>query len=71
DSSASLLFENMMLLKYVEIANVNHRQISVLKLRENGYDPANHVMTISDAGISVDGTVSDLVRKNAPGAAAK
>lgn len=71
DSSASLLFENMMLLKYVEIANVNHRQISVLKLRENGYDPANHVMTISDAGISVDGTVSALVRKNAPGAAAK
>ena len=71
DSSASVLFENIMLLKYVEIGNVNYRQISVLKLRENGYDPANHVMTISDTGISVDGTVSALIKGNAQGASAQ
>ena len=68
DSSASVLFENMMLLKYIEIGHVNYRQISVMKLRENGYDPANHIMTISDSGISIDGTVSALIRKDAQGA---
>jgi circadian clock protein KaiC len=67
DFSASVLFENMMLMKYVEIGNVNYRQISVLKLRENGYDPANHIMTISDTGISINGPVSAVIRKNAQG----
>jgi circadian clock protein KaiC len=65
DSSASALYENMILLKYVEIGGVNHRQISVMKLRENKYDAANHIMTISDSGISIDRPVSTAIRANA------
>lgn len=61
DSTESDLYENIMLLKYVEINGVNHRQISVMKLRETDYDPANRVMRISGAGVFVDGLVSDLV----------
>jgi circadian clock protein KaiC len=54
DSLASALYENIMLLEYVQRDGINFREISVLKLRENGYDMANHVMTISDNGITVN-----------------
>jgi circadian clock protein KaiC len=47
------LYENIMLLEYVQRDGVSFREISVLKLRENGYDMANHVLTISDNGITV------------------
>jgi circadian clock protein KaiC len=49
----------------VEIGGVNYRQISVMKLRENRYDAANHIMTISDSGISIDRPVSTAIRANA------
>jgi circadian clock protein KaiC len=65
DSSASALYENMILLRYVEIGGVNHRQISVMKLRENRYDAANHIMTISDSGIAIDRPASTVIRANA------
>jgi circadian clock protein KaiC len=48
----------MMLLEYVVQDNVNRRQISVMKLRENGYDGASRLMNISDAGIEIDGLVT-------------
>lgn len=65
DSSAAALYENTMLLRYVEIGGVHHRQISVLKLRENEYDAANHIITISASGISIDRTVAAAIAGNA------
>lgn len=58
---ASMLFENIILLRYVEIDGVNHRQVGVLKLRESGYDAANHVLRISNQGMSIGGAVAGLV----------
>lgn len=55
DATASALFENIILLRYVDVAGINLRQIGVLKLRENSYDAANHVLLISDQGMSIDG----------------
>lgn len=57
DAIASMLFENIILLRYVDVAGINLRQIGVLKLRENSYDAANHVLLISDQGMSIDGPV--------------
>lgn len=57
DPNSSQLYENVMLLEYVAQNEVNRRQISVMKLRENGYDGANRLMNISDAGIEIDGLV--------------
>lgn len=54
---SSILYENIMLLQYVEINGANHRQIGVLKLRQNGYDSANHIMLISDHGVAIGRSV--------------
>ena len=68
---SSILYENIMLLQYVEINGVNHRQIAVLKLRQNGYDSANHIMLISNNGISIGRSVSterltqEIIKNNA------
>ena len=68
---SSILYENIMLLQYVEISGVNHRQIAVLKLRQNGYDSANHIMLISDNGVSIGRSVSterlaqEIIKNNA------
>jgi len=68
---SSILYENIMLLQYVEISGVNHRQIAVLKLRQNGYDSANHIMLISDHGVSIGRSVSveklaqEIIKNNA------
>jgi circadian clock protein KaiC len=61
DVTASALFENIILLRYVDVAGINLRQIGVLKLRENSYDAANHVLLISDQGMSIDGRVPPIV----------
>jgi len=58
EASASMLFENIILLRYVDINGVNRRQIGVLKLRENSYDAANHILLITDEGMSIEGPVS-------------
>lgn len=55
DPTSSQLYENVMLLEYILFGDINRRQISVMKLRENGYDGANRLMNISDAGIEIDG----------------
>lgn len=57
DAAASVLFENIILLRYVDVDGVNLRQIGVLKLRENGYNAANHILIISGQGMSIDGPV--------------
>jgi circadian clock protein KaiC len=68
---SSILYENIMLLQYVEISGVNHRQIAVLKLRQNGYDSANHIMLISDNGVAIGRSVSteklaqEIIKNNA------
>lgn len=68
---SSILYENIMLLRYVEINGINHRQIAVLKLRQNGYDSANHMMVISDDGVSIGRSVStekmaqEIIKSNA------
>lgn len=60
ESTQSALFENIMLLNYTEIEGVNYRRISVVKLRESDYDPAIHLMNISDTGITIDGPLCRL-----------
>ena len=60
--SSSALYENIMLLEYFAAADVNHRQVSVMKLRENGYDGANRLMTITDTGMVVGGPSSTVSR---------
>lgn len=68
---SSILYENIMLLQYVDISGINHRQIAVLKLRQNGYDSANHIMLISDNGVSIGRSVAteklaqEIVKNNA------
>jgi circadian clock protein KaiC len=57
-ASASMLFENIILLRYVDVNGINRRQIGVLKLRENSYDAANHILLIDDKGMSIEGPVS-------------
>lgn len=56
--SASMLFENIILLRYVDVNGFNRRQIGVLKLRENSYDAANHILLINNQGMSIEGPVS-------------
>ena len=59
--SASMLFENIILLRYVDVNGINRRQIGVLKLRENSYDAANHILLITDQGMSIEGAVGGAV----------
>lgn len=67
DPSSSQLYENMMLLEYIVQNEVSQRQISVMKLRENGYDGASRLMHISDAGIEIDGLASSTPAAPADG----
>lgn len=63
ESIQSILYENIMLLGYTEIEGVNYRRLSVMKMRENEYDPAIQLLTISDKGISIGGPISSLGKK--------
>jgi len=62
DPSSSALYENIMLLEYFSSGDINHRQVAVMKLRENGYDSANRILTISDKGIAVGAPSSSVDR---------
>jgi circadian clock protein KaiC len=66
EMSASTLFENIMLLRYVDVCGINRRQIGVLKLRENGYDAANHLLLITDDGMSIEAAVGGTVAPPTP-----
>lgn len=58
--SSSSLYENVTLLEFVARKSVNHRQISVLKLRQNEYDGTIRLMTITANGIVVGRSVETL-----------
>ena len=62
DPFASALYENVMLLEYFASGDVNHRQVAVMKLRENGYDGTNRLMTISSCGMVIGERSSSVVR---------
>lgn len=62
EPSSSALYENIMLLEYFAHADVNHRQVAVMKLRENGYDGANRLMTITNGGMVVGDPSSSVTR---------
>lgn len=49
----SAMVENLILLRYVEYRAHLHRLISILKMRESGYDSALREFTISRTGIDV------------------
>jgi len=66
DSAESVLYENIVLLRSEEVNDRDCRLLSVMKMRESGYDPAHQVMTISDHGIRLEGPVS-RIRKSRPG----
>jgi circadian clock protein KaiC len=53
--SDSVLFENILLLRYADSGGIHQRQVGVLKLRENGYDAASHLLRISDSGLTIEG----------------
>lgn len=63
--SSSSLYENIMLLEYVAVGDINHRQVSVMKLRENEYDGANRIMRITPGGMVV-GDISSTVSSKRP-----
>lgn len=56
--SSSVLYENVMLLEYFARGAVSHRRVAVMKLRENAYDGASRLFTISEHGISVGDPIS-------------
>lgn len=60
EPSSSSLYENIMLLEYLSHDDINYRQISVMKLRENGYDSTNRQLTITGEGMTVGDPVSTL-----------
>jgi circadian clock protein KaiC len=60
DPSSSALYENIMLLEYSMHEDVNYRQISVMKLRENDYDATNRILTITSDGMTVGDSVATL-----------
>ena len=67
EPASSALYENIMLLEYFAAGDINHRQVSVMKLRENEYDGANRILTISREGMAV-GAVSSSVKRRQPDA---
>lgn len=69
EPSSSSLYENIMLLEFFAVGDVNHRQVSIMKLRENEYDGANRLMTIDGNGIAIGDVSSSLTGSAAPGGA--
>lgn len=61
--SSSSLYENIMLLEYFAVGDINHRQVSVMKLRANEYDGANRLMTITPDGMVVGDVSSSIGSK--------
>jgi circadian clock protein KaiC len=61
DSSESVLYENILLLRSAEINGANVRTLSVMKMRESGYDPVHRTFTISDTGMTFGEPVPALL----------
>jgi circadian clock protein KaiC len=52
-SGTTALVENILLLRYVELRSQLYRLISIMKMRDTGYDPAIREFRIHDQGIEV------------------
>lgn len=52
------VIDNVILLRYVEPRSRLHRLVSVLRVRESGFDPGVREFTITDRGIEVDPTTA-------------
>ncbi len=55
-SGTTAMVENILLLRYVELHSHFYRLISIMKMRESGYDPAIREFRITDHGIEVAST---------------
>ena len=55
-SGATALVDNILLLRYVELRSQLYRLISIMKMRDTGYDPAIREFRIQDQGIEVAST---------------
>lgn len=55
-SGMTAMIENILLLRYVELHSQLYRLISIMKMRESGYDPAIREFRITDHGIEVAST---------------
>ncbi|MGZ3461356.1 MAG: RAD55 family ATPase, partial [Archangium sp.] len=55
-SGVSHIVENMMLLRFVELRSQLYRMVSVLKMRDSGYDSALREFRITDKGIELADT---------------
>ena len=49
----SALAENVILLRFIELRSQLYRLISILKIRDSGFDPSLHEFTITDHGIEI------------------
>lgn len=58
--SASMLYENIILLRYVELDGTSRRQINVLKLRDSTHDAGSHYLQVSEHGLAILGRVGDV-----------
>jgi circadian clock protein KaiC len=55
-SGTTAMVENILLLRHVELHSQLYRLISIMKMRESGYDPAIREFRITDHGIEVAST---------------
>ena len=52
----SVIAENLILMRYVELRSQLYRLLSILKLRDSGFDPALREFRISGSGIDLADT---------------
>ena len=55
-AEAAATLDNVILMRYVEPRSRLHRLVSILRVRESGFDPGVREFTISDRGIEVEAT---------------
>jgi circadian clock protein KaiC len=53
DTPISITAENVLFFRHIELRGKLHRILSILKMRESGYDPYVREFEVTDAGISV------------------
>jgi len=52
----SSLAENLVLLRYIDLRSRLYRLISVLKVRNSGFDSSLHEFTLTDRGLAIEGS---------------
>jgi len=58
----SALADNLIMLRHVEVRSRLHRAVSILKVRDHGYDSRIRELTISDDGVAVAGPFENADR---------